>query len=339
MTNCIGIDVGGANLKFSNGNDRQVSVPFELWRNRHGLSDALRHVVQEFDNPQVVAVTMTGELCDCFDSKQDGVRSIVDAVEKACPNSDVRYYQTTGKFVDNLIAVQSWKLTAASNWHAMANYAARFLLNQSGFLIDVGSTTTDVVPIFQGRVVATGKCDLSRMLAGELIYSGVGRSPVAACLPAVQFRNRRFPVAQEFFSSTLDVYLLLDHAIEEPNNCLTADGQPATKRFAAARLARMLCADVEELSTSEILDFALQVAVAQHKLLLKGLETVLFTHKSIPRRFVVCGQGEWLAKELVKQTGSSSQTIAVNTLLSKSASQVGPAHAVAVLATEEFYNE
>ena len=339
MTNCLGIDVGGANLKFSDGNDRQFSVPFELWRNRNGLSDSLRHAIRGFGRSSLVAVTMTGELCDCFDSKQDGVRAIVDAVELACPSSDVRYYQTTGKFVDKSIAVQSWKLTAASNWHAMGNYAARFLLNQSGFLIDIGSTTTDIVPIVHGRVVATGKCDLSRMLTGELIYSGVGRSPVSACLPAVQFRNQCFPVAQEFFSSTLDVYLLLDHANEEPDNCLTADGRPATKRFAAARMARMLCADLEELSTSEILDFALQVADAQHKLLLKGLETVLFTHKSIPRQFLVCGQGEWLAKELVKQTGSSSQTIALSTLLSRSASQVGPAHAVAVLATEEFDNE
>jgi probable H4MPT-linked C1 transfer pathway protein len=335
MIDCIGVDIGGANLKFSNGLDQQSTVPFELWHHKNELGNVLNINLHAFGPARLIAVTMTGELCDCFESKLDGVRGIVDAVDGACPNTKAVYYQTNGLFVDSSTAVRNWRLTAASNWHAMASFAARFLPTRSGFLVDVGSTTTDTIPITAGRVVATGTCDLSRMLAGELVYSGVDRSPFFASLPQVLFRGQQFPVAQDFFASMLDVYLLLDFVHEDNLNRRTADGRPATKQFAAKRLARSLCADVDELTADEILSIARQAANRQRKLLWAGLEKVVSAHVSIPRQFLVCGQGEWLAKVLVETIENSAFVVPLSDLLSQPVSQVGPAHAVAVLAMEQ----
>ena len=53
-------------------------------------------------------------------------------------------------------------------------------MHPDALLIDVGSTTADVVPIVAGRVAATGRNDLERLQAGELVYTGVLRTNLAA---------------------------------------------------------------------------------------------------------------------------------------------------------------
>ena len=73
MSPFLGLDIGGANLKASDGERRSLSRPFPLWREPDRLADALRLLVNEFDPPSSLAVTMTGELADCFETKDDGV--------------------------------------------------------------------------------------------------------------------------------------------------------------------------------------------------------------------------------------------------------------------------
>ncbi len=76
----LGLDIGGANLKAADGRGWAHSVPFALWRNPQGLIGALAALVETAPAAERLAVTMTGELCDCFRSKAEGVRHILAAV-------------------------------------------------------------------------------------------------------------------------------------------------------------------------------------------------------------------------------------------------------------------
>src|SRR5947208_12344274 len=81
----IGLDVGGANLKAATASGQAVTVPFELWRHPDRLPVQLAGIRDRWPDVSVVAVTMTGELCDCFPTKRDGVRHILAAVAAAFP--------------------------------------------------------------------------------------------------------------------------------------------------------------------------------------------------------------------------------------------------------------
>ena len=94
-----------------------------------------------------VAVTMTGELADCFATKREGVAAIVAAAQQAAGGREVLIYLTDGTFVPPDEAVARAQEAAASNWHALASFAAELVEGEAGLLFDVGSTTCDVVPI------------------------------------------------------------------------------------------------------------------------------------------------------------------------------------------------
>ena len=139
---------------------------------------------------------------------------------------------------------------AAANWVATALAVAD--AHPDALLIDVGSTTTDIVPIAAGRVAATGHDDLERLLAGELVYTGVLRTNLAAIAPRVPVRGGWCPVSSEYFAISADVHLVLGRLAPEAYDCPTPDGRPATVAFARERIARLVCADVDQLDAGEI---------------------------------------------------------------------------------------
>lgn len=295
----LGLDIGGANLKASDGESRSASVPFPLWREPQHLPRALRELIDPFGSPAALAVTMTGELADCFAAKPDGVRHILSAVETAANGVPIAVWTTAGEFVSPEDARELTPLVAAANWHALATWAARSIPDGSGLLIDIGSTTTDIIPLADGIPVPHGRTDLERLQSRELVYSGVRRTPLCAVTPHVPFRNGRCPVAAELFATTLDVYLLLGDIPEEVGDRNTANGRPATIPCARDRLARMLCADLAEVTVQELIDIARYVAATQQSQLAAALDAVLARQSRVCTLALLSGEGTFLAERLL----------------------------------------
>jgi (4-(4-[2-(gamma-L-glutamylamino)ethyl]phenoxymethyl)furan-2-yl)methanamine synthase len=236
----LGLDIGGANLKAATPDKRAISVPFALWKQPDKLPAALAELVARFPDVEELAVTMTGELCDCYETKREGVSSIIAAVRFASAGRRIRVWSTDGVFVnDNAAKLQPVKV-ASGNWHASATLAGQYVPNGRAILIDVGSTTTDIIPVLDGVPVPEGKTDYERITSRELVYTGVRRTPVCSILG--------FGGAAELFATMLDVYLTLGMIPEDPADCDTADGRPATKSWAHARLCRMLGGDTETIT-------------------------------------------------------------------------------------------
>ena len=139
---------------------------------------------------------------------------------------------------------------AAANW--LAGALAVAAVYPDALMIDVGSTTADVIPIAGGQVVAAGRTDLDRLLAGELVYTGALRTNLAAIAPRVPVQGRSCPVASELFAISADVHLILGQLAPADYTCPTPDGRPATVEFARERVARLVCADAEQLTAEEI---------------------------------------------------------------------------------------
>ena len=263
----LGWDVGGAYVKAAvveaGAGERRVltaSRPFEIWRDKHALPDVLRALAAELPPSESVAVTMTAELSDVFRTKREGVGFVLDAVE-AVSRGPVRVFTTAGDFVDAPTARVRPLDAAASNWVATAMLVGRFVAD--AVLVDIGSTTTDVIPVTGGRVAALGRTDPERLLAGELVYTGALRTNVATIVRRVPLRGGECPVASELFAVSGDVHVVLGSLTPDDYTCPTPDGRPPTAEFAAERLARVVCADGDMLTADEIRAIATAVADAQ----------------------------------------------------------------------------
>ena len=149
-TTILGLDIGGANLKAATADKRAISVPFPLWKQPDKLPTALAELVAQFPDTEELAVTMTGELCDCFETKRDGVHAIVQAIEAVAACRVARVWSTEGVFLNCEEAKHNHMKVAAANWHALATFAGRFAPNYGGLLLDIGSTTTDIVTLRDG---------------------------------------------------------------------------------------------------------------------------------------------------------------------------------------------
>lgn len=328
MRTVIGLDIGGANLKASDGISRTMERPFPMWKNPDGLADALRSVGSVLPTtPDTIAVTMTGELADCFRTKAEGVDRILGSVEAAFPAAEIRVWQTGAEFFTTDEAREFPILVAAANWHALATWAGRACPSGNSLLIDIGSTTTDIIPLSNGLPIPEGSTDPTRLWSGELVYTGVRRTPLCALAPQIVFRGQRIGVAAELFATLRDVHLWLGSLPEAPGDCDTADGRPATREFSRDRLVRMLCADSDEIDERETDDLARQWASLQQRQIRNAVERVLSRQSGPPRMVLLSGEGEFIARQIHVDI---SELVGVETL--SLARVLGPEHSVGACA-------
>lgn len=360
--NWLGIDIGGANLKVADGQTYAATVAFDLWRRPEDLVQRLRQLLAESPGCDHVVATMTGELADCFANKAAGVSHIVAAMEQAAAGRHLRFYAIEGKFVTAQVALQNPHSVAAANWHALARFALRFLHpSTDGILLDIGSTTTDIVPLTPDPSRLCGTTDTERLASGSLLYTGVVRSPVCAVAPSVPYRGRWLPVAQEYFATMRDVYLLTGDLPPDGQDCATADGRPALKANARVRLGRMICADEMEFHHKDAA--ALAAAVREQQLgMIRAAISAMLSRMQAGRNLtvVISGKGEFLARRAlsvraalapeqwppsipfpatVQLDHSNAQIVSLHPQLGSSISIAAPAHAIAVLAREHRTGE
>jgi (4-(4-[2-(gamma-L-glutamylamino)ethyl]phenoxymethyl)furan-2-yl)methanamine synthase len=314
----LAMDIGGANTKaawFDGESVRTLSRPFEVWREPEALAAVLREIAAR--PADAVAITMTAELSDAFRTKREGVAFVLDAARAALDDRPLSVLTTAGELVTVREARKRPWDVAAANWVATALAVAG--AHRDALLIDVGSTTTDVVPIAGGRVAATGHNDLERLLAGELVYTGVLRTNLAAIAPRVPVRGEWCPVASEYFAISGDIHVVLGHLQPEAYDCPTPDGRPATVAFARERIARLVCSDVEQLDTVEIR----AIAEFLHGEQVRQIEEAARGARLAPDAPVVAvGTGAFLGREVAARLGRR---------VVPGSGELGPAAALAAL--------
>lgn len=338
----LGLDIGGANLKAADTRGQWCERPFPIWKTPERLAAELAALLAPWTNFDRIAVTMTAELADCYRTKGDGIRQIVAAVERVAGKVPVDVWSIGGGLISATeitsridAPVMSF---AASNWHALATWLAREQPDVSGLLIDIGSTTTDLIPFAEGHVQACGRTDLERMQHGELVYTGIRRTPVCAVVQSIVLEGCACPVSSELFATTQDVYLLLEEIAADISNCDTANGGPATGDEAYDRMTRQLCCDRTELSWNQAIDIARQVAVQQEQQVLKALSQVLdrASHGGGIQTIVVSGSGRFLAQRVLDRESRvfGVPRVDILELLKPAAPEAACAYAVAQLAMQ-----
>lgn len=332
----LGLDIGGANLKASDGLTQSITVPFPLWKQPDELYNALGHLRNRFEGSfEQIAVTMTGELADCYATKAEGVQHIANQAREAFPSKHVVYYAMPGDWLTCEEVRERWADLAAANWRVLSQFVANeFFRDRSGLLLDIGTTTTDCIPIANRRVIAVGKSDTQRLLAGELIYSGVVRTPLCSFVDTAPYRGQDCPIANEFFASTGDVYVWLGSIPERSFDAFAADGKPSTREYSLPRLARMIAADASEFHAEDATKMALRLAESHWNSIRDRVLAVVESHfEREPIHVVVSGIGEFLAVEVAKSIPCIASIRSFREKFGESASACAPAFALARLAS------
>jgi probable H4MPT-linked C1 transfer pathway protein len=273
---------------------------------------------------------MTAELSQAFRTKREGVGFVLDALAAALPGASFHVYTVAGRFVRPAEARIQPLAVAAANWAATANLVARSY--PTCVLIDIGTTTADIIPIVEGKVAAQGSTDPDRLLSGELVYTGALRTPVEAVAQRVPLWGQSAAISADGFAVMGDVHLWRKHLRPEDYSCPTPDGRPATREYAGERLARTVCADRDMLNSSDLDTIAAALADAQVRTVVDSLRVIRQRWPGISAA-VVAGLGDFIAVEAACQAGLSVVPLAEQL---GDAARLAPAAAVGWLLWESM---
>ena len=327
----LGWDVGGANVKAAHldradAEPRILERPFALWREPQRLPQVLSEVAEALGRADRMAVTMTAELADCYATKHEGVTSVLAAFATAFPSAELHVFGVDGRFRSPAAARRAPLRVAAANWMASARLVAEAC--PDAIFMDVGSTTSDIIPIVAGRVAARGWTDPARLRSGELVFTGALRTPVCAIVRSLPYRGRRCRVAAELFAIAADAHLWLGHIGESDYSCEAPDGRGRSRAESGARLSRMIGADSEMLREGEITAIAEEVAKSQVQQIASGLKQVLRRLRATaPEVAILAGQGAFLARDACASLGLITTDLASR--LGPGVARATPAAAVA----------
>ena len=333
----LAFDVGGANIKASDGRGRVHAEVFELWRRPADLSARLVAIARDF-RPRAIVATMTGEIADCFPDRHAGVEAIVTALQAAAAaaDTDLGIYAIDGRCVTADEARRNPLRVAATNWHALARLGAAHAASDHGLLLDVGSTTTDIVFLDRRGPVPLAFDDAGRMRSGELVYTGIERTPIASIVRSMPLAGRLRPLSSELYARAQDAWLLAGGLPEDPASTDTADGGPATREAARVRMARMALLEPSEVTGADARRAAEHCITVQARVVARGIRRVLARHAATPQRIVVSGHGGALATRALELAAVGLPVIRLASAIGPEASRAAPAHALALIALGEI---
>lgn len=337
-----GWDIGGAHLKLARVSqagqvDLAMQKPMPLWQGIEVLEHALAEAVSALPRTATLhAVTLTAELADIFHDRSSGVAAVTTHICHYLPQAEIRLYGGRSGWVIPAAAALHALDIASANWHATASYAARFI--DAGVLVDIGSTTTDIVMFNGGKVRYHGYTDCERLANYELVYTGVVRTPVIAVAHEAPLAGKWQPLVAELFATMADVYRLTGALHADDDMQGTPDGQGKTVRDSARRLARMFGTDVEDNPSLTVWrNAACALASIQLLNIERALQTQLSRAQDVTGMTLVgAGVGSFLARQLAQMHGMQyldfSELCAAPAQAGKQVARAAAAVAVAQLA-------
>ena len=338
MSVVIGWDIGGAHLKAARVSDGRVEAAVlaatPLWLGLDSLEAAFDALRDQLGSADRYAITMTGELCDAFPSRREGVAGLAAiAANHLAPAASSLYAGRAG-FVQLGEAASHVADIASANWHASATLLASKL--RDALFIDIGSTTADLIPIVAGQVAAFGYCDADRLAFGELVYTGMTRSFVMALAARAPFRGAWTPLMNEYFANSADVYRILGALPDGADKMATADGREKTVEASRARLARMIGREADEAAAPEWDGLAAWFGEAQIRAIADAaLLRLSRGDLAVTAPIVAAGIGEGVAAEVARRLRRSCVEFSELIAAPAEASHCAPAVAVALLAARE----
>jgi probable H4MPT-linked C1 transfer pathway protein len=239
MAVTAGYDLGGAHLKVALAESGRIlaveQIACPLWQGLERLDAAFAAARPLIARAEHHAATMTAELCELFPDRKTGVLTLVDRLESLF-GADVRIWMGPLGFGSARAARLETAAVASTNFLGTAELVAQRA--GDGLLVDLGSTTTDIIPIAAGRPRPRGLTDGDRLTTGELIYTGLTRTDVSAVAHEGVLQGHKHRLAAGNFATMADVRRILGALPDDVDQHATADRRGTSLEESLARFAR-----------------------------------------------------------------------------------------------------
>jgi len=263
----LGIDIGGANTKAAlvrfKGSEILESFSiieyFPFWeKTLNDIVIMFKRVVEnliiqnhlKLENINFISITVTAELSDAFQTKREGISIILNALEQVFEKEKMFFINNSHEFI-NFNRVKSDPISvAAANWVSTSLFLGNFVPNC--ILIDAGSTTIDIIPILNSVPVTKGKNDIERLINHELIYTGGLRATIPSITHFVPYKEKMVRISFEKFALISDVHRVLNNISETEYINDTADNRSKSLNDCYARLARVICMDLDSIPIKDL---------------------------------------------------------------------------------------
>jgi (4-(4-[2-(gamma-L-glutamylamino)ethyl]phenoxymethyl)furan-2-yl)methanamine synthase len=275
MAISAGYDVGGAHLKVAlsdNGHTiavRQIACP--LWQGIDRVDAAFAEAADLVSRANRHAVTMTGELCEIFPDRATGVRVIIDRLKSLLPSFDV-WMGMHGLGSPDLAETDPVSVASTNFLASAALVAARL---PDALLVDMGSTTTDIVVVRDGKIAVRGLTDGDRLRTGELVYTGLTRTDVSIVAQRGKLLGRSQRLAAGSFANMADVRRVLGTLPHDVDQHATLDGRGKSLDESLERFARSFGRDAAEALIGDWQVAARNIAAQQMQEIGSAIDEVL----------------------------------------------------------------
>jgi len=266
----LGLDIGGANTKvaliicdkFKIKKSMSNIEYFPFWeKSLDEIPKMLRRIIKKVSKNHIklkdidfISITMTAELSDTFRTKKEGVEIILDNLSRVFKEENMFFINSDAEFIDIKTVKKNYLAVAATNWASTALFLGNYVKNC--ILIDAGSTTIDIIPIIDSKPVPLGKTDIERLIHHELVYTGGLRATIPSITHSIPYKGKMVRISFEKFALVSDIHRILNHISEEEYINDTADNRSKSIENCYARLARIICMDVEGISKEELNNIA-----------------------------------------------------------------------------------
>jgi (4-(4-[2-(gamma-L-glutamylamino)ethyl]phenoxymethyl)furan-2-yl)methanamine synthase len=300
----IGWDIGGAHLKMASI-DHEGTVNFAnqlatpLWEGLANLENAMSKMrIQITEDSVIHTITMTAELADIFKDRSTGVKELTLFLSEYFRKETYHLYAGKSGLIKADKANAHIVDIASANWHATASFVAQHI--NEGVLIDIGSTTTDIIPFASGQLLNTAYTDHERLRNNELVYTGIIRTPVMAVVNKMFCNGQWQNIAAENFSMMADIYRLTGELNEQDDMMQTADSAGKMPCDSARRLARMVGLDIDdEDDIISAIHMAEHVADSHIEIINESLSKILSRPNTKNTKCLVgAGAGRFLVRKL-----------------------------------------
>jgi len=263
----LGFDIGGANTKAALLQIENDSIHrsfsyieyFPFWEKAlQDISSMFVRVVEKLmiqnnlvlNDITFISITITAELSDAFQTKREGILTIVNALGQIFEKEKLFFINNKNEFYSYDQVKLDAISVAGANWVSTSLFLGNFV--PKCILIDAGSTTIDVIPILNSVPVPKGKNDVERLINRELIYTGGLRATIPSIAHFLPYKDKMVRISFERFALVSDIHRILNNISEADYINDTADNRSKTLNNCYARLARMLCMDLESISIKEL---------------------------------------------------------------------------------------
>ena len=289
----IGWDIGGAHIKaakidFKKKTSKTKQLYSPIWKNVNYLKKSIKLIKKKLGKTNYHAITMTAELSDIFPDRKNGVKHIINLSSKILGEKNIFFYSKKN-FLKKKLAIKKPFELNSMNWHATASFVSNFFPNC--ILVDIGSTTSDIIPIKNKEIISKDVSDYQRLKSNELIYLGVLRTPIQAV-------ERKKNLINENFANLSDVYRVLNKIPSTFDLLPTLDRKTKNKHDSARRIARIFGKDYKKNHFLKWKKIAYQIEGEHLKILksvIKKIEKKNFL-KKVP--IIGAGIGEFLVKKI-----------------------------------------